>query len=144
MSVCTFFGHRECYGLNAHTLQNAIEELIHIGVDIFYIGHQGQFDAMVLGCLTELKKIYQHISFAVVLAYLPTNRPEYDLYGNCSMYPEGLEKGPPKFAIERRNNWLIDHADYCITYITHTWGGAFKFVQRAKRRGLTVINLGTR
>ena len=28
MSVCTFFGHSECYGLDAAVLQNAIENLI--------------------------------------------------------------------------------------------------------------------
>lgn len=27
-------------------------------------------------------------------------------------------------------------------YINHTWGGAYKFASMAKKRGLTVINLG--
>lgn len=141
--VCTFFGHKDCFDLDANILKNAIEELIHKGVNTFYVGHQGHFDGMVLGCLAELKKTYPNISFAVVLAYLPTQKPEYDLYSECSMYPEGQENGHPKFAISRRNKWLIDRADYCVTYITHTWGGAYKFAQRAKKKGRTMVNLGS-
>lgn len=48
MSACTFFGHRECYGLDTAVLQAAIEALIHNGVDTFYVGHQGGFDVLVL------------------------------------------------------------------------------------------------
>ncbi len=142
MSACTFFGHRECYGLDIRELQDAIENLIGKGVDTFYVGHQGGFDSMVLTCLQNLKKTYQQITFSVVLAYLPMQRAEYDLYADCSIYPEGLELCHPKFAIERCNNWMIEQSDYCICYITHTWGGAYKCTRRAKRRGLEVVNLG--
>ncbi len=31
MSVCTFFGHSECYGLDKDVLRNAIEDLIKQG-----------------------------------------------------------------------------------------------------------------
>ena len=143
MEVCTFFGHSDCYRLEAATLRRAIEELIVKGVDTFYVGHQGHFDSMVLVCLTELQKTYPNISFTVVLAYLPTQKTEYDLYSGRSMYPEGLEMGHPRFGIERRNKWMIDHASYCLCYIDHTLGGAYKFARQAKRRGLTVINLGS-
>ncbi len=143
MSACTFFGHRECYGLDIRELQDAIENVIGKGVDTFYVGHQGGFDSMVLSCLQNLKKIYQQITISVVLAYLPTQRIEYDLYADCSIYPEGLELCHPKFAIERRNRWMIDNSDFCVCYINQTWGGAYKFAQIAKRHGHKVINLGS-
>ncbi len=142
MSACTFFGHRECYGLDIEELQAAIESLIGKGVDTFYVGHQGGFDSMVLSCLQNLKKTYPQIVFSVVLSYLPTQRAEQDLYADCSIYPEGLELCHPKFAIERRNRWMIEQSDYCICCISHTWGGAYKFVRRAKHCGSEVINLG--
>ncbi len=56
------------------------------------------------------------------------------------MYPE--IEGHPKFVIERRNQWMIDHSDYCICYITHPWGGAWKFVSQARRQGKILVNLG--
>ena len=47
MSACTFFGHREYYGLPADALSNSIEILIDDGYDIFFVGNQGFFDLMV-------------------------------------------------------------------------------------------------
>ena len=140
MSVCTFFGHRECYGLDKQILQDAIKRLILQGVDTFYVGNQGQFDAMVYRCLKQFRKQYPHIRVAVVLAYLPTEKREYDQLLDA-MYPE--IEGPPRFAIERRNRWMLDHAQYCLCYIDHTWGGAYKFACFARQRNLTVLNLGS-
>lgn len=140
--ICTFFGHRECYGLDHAVLQAAMEELIQGGVDTFYVGHQGQFDSAVLSCLRRLQKSYPQIRFAVVLAYLPQKGADHDCYADCSMYPEGLEIGPPRFAIDRRNRWMITQADVCLCYINNPWGGAYKFACMAKRRGVRVQNLG--
>ena len=143
MSICTFFGHSECYGLDAAMLRNAIEDLIKQGVSEFLVGNHGQFDGMVFSCLHNLSKDYPEISYAVALAYLPTRKEDYDIYQGHSFYPEGLKIGPAKFAIERRNRYLIDSADICLCYINHTFGGAYKFARMAKRRGLEVINLGS-
>ena len=140
MSVCTFFGHSECYGLDVDTLRDAIRELIKQGADTFYVGNQGQFDAMVRGALRLLQAEHPHIRYSVVLAYLPTEKQEFEVLSD-TMYPE--IEGHPKFAIQRRNKWMIDQSDECLCYIDHTWGGAYKFAQMAKRRGLAVINLGS-
>lgn len=142
MKVCTFFGHSECYGLDAAALRNAIEDLIKQGVTEFLVGNQGQFDGMVFSCLQELSENYPEISYSVALAYLPTHKQEYDLYQGHCFYPERQEIGPARFAIERRNRYLIDSADFCLCYVNHAFGGAYKFARMAQRRGLTVLNLG--
>ena len=139
MAACTFFGHRECFGLDSQVLQQAIEELITQGVDTFYVGHQGQFDSIVYSCLKQLKREHPRIRVCVVLAYLPTEKNEYDDTTD-TMYPE--IEGHPKFAIERRNRRMVEVSEYCLCYINHTWGGAYKFAKLAKRCGKTVINLG--
>ena len=140
--ICTFFGHSECYSLDAEVLYNAIEDLICQGVTEFLVGHQGQFDAMVRHCLRALQKRYLHIRYSVVLAYLPTEKSLWEDMSD-TMYPEGIEGVHPKFAIERRNLYLIDEADMCLCYINRTFGGAYKFARIAKRKGLTMINLGS-
>lgn len=142
MSACAFFGHSDCYRLDEDMLRRTIEDLIEQGVDTFYVGNHGNFDGAVFSCLLKLKDRYPHISFAVVLAYLPTQKPEYDIYHGYSMYPE-IEGGPQRFAIERRNKWMIQASDWCVVQIDRTFGGAYKFARMAKRRGLQVINLGT-
>ena len=139
MAACTFFGHAECYGLDDRALRLAIEDLIRNGVDTFYVGNQGQFDSAVYTCLKQLRNRHPHIRVCVVLAYLPTEKNKHDDLAD-TMYPE--IEGHPKFAIERRNRWMIDHSDFLLCHINHTWGGAYKFAQLAKRRSKTVINLG--
>ena len=55
MAACTFFGHRDCPETIKTKLREALVDLItNHGVDMFYVGHQGQFDAYVH---SELKKI---------------------------------------------------------------------------------------
>lgn len=140
MTTCAFFGHRECHGLELGVLRDAIETLIRQGVTTFYVGNQGQFDSMVYSCLKQLRKFYPHIRVAVVLAYLPAETQKWaDL--SDTVYPEGIELGPQRFALERRNKWLVDHADYCLCYISHARGGAYKFARLARRRGKRVFNL---
>lgn len=141
MSVCTFFGHRDCYGLDEERLYNVLEDLIDQGIDSFYVGYQGNFDALVYRFLRQLQSVYPHIHVAVVLASLPTKKEAYGGF-STTIFPEGLENVPPKFAIERRNKWMIEAADSCVCYVQHTWGGAYKFAKMAKGRGLLLINLG--
>ena len=141
MSACTFFGHRDCYGLQEELLEQAIVELIHSGVDTFYMGHQGDFDRAARQILRKLQKVYPHIQYSVVLAYLSTEkRPGED--HTDTIFPEGLESVPRKFAISKRNEWMLQRAGYCICYLSHSWGGAYQFVQKAKRQGAAVIQLG--
>ncbi len=59
MAVCTFFGHRECPAEIKPVLRNTLEDLIlNYGVDLFYVGNQGQFDACVRSVLRELTMKY--------------------------------------------------------------------------------------
>lgn len=141
LSVCAFFGHRDCPETVKPALRDAIERLItDYGVDTFYVGNQGQFDACVRGILRQMQKMYPHIRYAVVLAYLPVRKDEYEDYSD-TVYPEGMEDGPPKFAIARRNQWLVNQADHIICYVRHSWGGAYQFSRLAKRQGKHVINI---
>ena len=139
MSACTFFGHREYYGLPADALSNSIEILIDDGYDIFFVCNQGFFDLMVYCTLKNLQKKYTHIRICLVLAYL-SDADELEDALEDAMYPE--IEGPPRFSIERRNRWMIDASDFCLCYVNHIWGGAYKFARLAKRRGLQVVNLG--
>ena len=56
------------------------------------------------------------------------------------VYPP-LEAVPLKFAIIKRNEWMIREADLVITYISHSFGGAYKSMRYAQRKKKRVINL---
>lgn len=77
MAVCTIFGHRDCPASVRAKLRAVVAELIEgRGVDRFYMGRQGAFDAMARSVLRELAEIYPHISYAVVLERLPGPKDE--------------------------------------------------------------------
>ena len=141
MPTCTFFGHRECPDDIKPKLREALIDLIeNHNVDMFYVGKQGQFDAMVRSTLKKLKQEYPLIDYAVVLAYMPGKRNDYEDYSD-TMLPEGIEAVHPRFAITWRNNWMLTHSDYVITYITHSWGGAAQFAKKASALNKSVFNL---
>ena len=141
MSECTFFGHRECPdSIKAQLRATLIDLVTNHDVDMFYVGNQGRFDAIVRSVLRGVKKEYPQINYAVVLAYMPKKQSEYDDYSD-TMIPEGIESVHPRYAISWRNNWMLQQSDYVVTYTTHSWGGAAQFAERAKRQEKTVINL---
>ena len=141
MGVCIFFGHRECPdSIKPQLCEVLIDLITGHDVDMFYVGNQGRFDAIVRGVLRELKIEYPQINYAVVLAYMPGKQTEYEDYFD-TMLPEGIESVHPRYAISWRNNWMLRQSDYVVTYITHSWGGAAQFAEKAKRQKKTVINL---
>ncbi len=140
MTACTFLGHRDCPEDMEPKLREALIDLIvHHGVEMFYVGHQGRFDAMARQILGELQREHP-IRYAVVLAYLPGKQTEYDDFAD-TMVPEGIEAVHPRYAISWRNNWMLQRSDYVVTYITHTWGGAAQLAQPARKQGKTLICL---
>ena len=142
MSVCTFFGHRDCPATIRPRLRAVLVELIERhGVEQFYVGRQGAFDAMARSVLRELAEVYSHISYAVVLERLPGPRDKAVWDFSDSIFPEGLETVLPRFAISKRNDWMLKQADFVVTYITHNWGGAAQYAEKAHRQGKRVLNL---
>lgn len=142
MAVCTFFGHRDCPETIRPRLRAVVVELIEQhGVDRFYAGQQGAFDAMARSVLRELAKVYHHISYAVVLERLPGPREKAVWDFSDTIFPEGLETVPPRFAISKRNDWMLKQADFVVTYIAHGWGGAVQYAEKAQRQGKRVLNL---
>ena len=142
MANYTFFGHRDYPETIKPKLREVLVDLIiNHNVDTFYVGHQGQFDAYVRGELKRLKKEYLQINYAVVLAYMPGKKIEYDDYSD-TILPEGIESVHPHYAISWRNNWMLKQSDFVVTYITHTWGGAYQFARKAKSLQKTVVNIG--
>ena len=76
-----------------------------------------------------------------MLAYLPKKK-DFDLTDfSDTVYPDGLENVPPRFAIDKRNRLMLDWADVVITYVCTSIGGAAKFKELAENKGKRVINL---
>lgn len=143
MAGCTIFGHHDCPIDIQPRLRDVLIRLIEeCGVDTFYIGNHGSFDAMALHVISELKSIYPHIRYITVLAYMPQKGSVADNQDyRTTILPEGIESVPRRFAIVWRNKWMLQQADYVVTYVVHTFGSAAKFAAMAKRQGKDVVNI---
>ena len=138
--VCTFFGHKDTPKEIEPTLRSTLIDLIeNKNVNVFYVGNNGNFDIMVRRQLEDLSQAYP-ITYSVVLAYLPTEKNKYDNLLN-TIYPEGLETVPKRFAISWRNKWMIQQSDIVVTYVTHNFGGAWQFKELAERINKSTIEL---
>lgn len=138
----TFFGHRDTPQTIRPALEKLLTELIEKeGARIFYVGHQGAFDAIVLQTLKWLRPVYPEISFFVVLAYMPFGSDDPHIEHAKTVFPWELDCVPRRYALDRRNRWMVDEADVVVTYAPHTFGGAAKFKALALRKGKRVIEL---
>ena len=141
IAPCTVWGHRDCPDTIKLKLREALIDLIeNHNINMFYVGNQGRFDAIVRSELRDLQRDYPRFNYAVVLAYMPSKQTEYNDYSD-TMLPEGIESVHPRYAISWRNNWMLKQSDYVVTYITHTWGGAYQYAEKARRQKKVVINL---
>ena len=139
MKTVTFFGHKDTPQETEPTLRATLLDLIiNKNATVFFVGNNGYFDAMVRNQLKELSVIYP-IRYSVVLAYLPDERNTDDM--SDTIYPEGLEKVPKRFAISWRNKWMLKQSDIVVTYVKHSFGGAAQFKELAQKQGKTVIEL---
>lgn len=97
---------------------------------------------MVLKALRCMKEKYPYISYTVVLAYMPTEKEEWNPYNfGETMLPEGIECVHPRYAISWRNKWMVNEADVVIAYVTHSWGGAVQYVEMAAKKEKQIINI---
>ena len=79
---------------------------------------------------------YPFIESVLVLPYLNKNfdAAAYD----STTYPP-LENVPPRYAIVKRNQWMVCESDVVISGVTHSWGGAAKTLGFAKCKGKVIF-----
>lgn len=141
MKICTFIGHKNAPKELEPIIESALENLIlNKNVLKFYVGTHGNFDFSVLSVLKRLKEKYKQIDYNVVLAYLPQEKEDYKDYTN-TIYPDGLEFVPKRFAIDRRNKWMIEKSDYLVCYLRQNFSNTIKYKEYAQKKGKIIINL---
>ena len=142
MKNCAFFGHSEVRENIDFRLTNVLIDLIeNENISNFYVGNHGAFDRLVTDKLRDLKKRYPHIKYSVVLAYFPSKETLCRYDPTETIYPEGLETVLPKYAIIKRNQWMIEQADVIVTYVRFSVGGAAKAKEYAERKSKRIINI---
>ena len=111
-----------------------------------YLGGYGDFDEICAIACKELKQEYRFIERLYVTPYISLSEQSkikemqnQDLC-DASIYPP-IENVPPRFAISKRNQWMLKKADLIIAYVKRTYGGAKKSLEFAKRNNKKIINI---
>ena len=144
--IITFAGHREIHkGINfKEKILSAIMENIKDRTVYFYCGGYGEFDNMCARIVYELKSENPGFKSVFVTPYISSARIaelQSDFLYDEILYAD-LERVPPRLAILRRNEYMVDKADLVIAYVDFKQGGAYKTLTYAKRKGKQIINLG--
>ena len=137
----TFCGHKEVWDREPveRWLKQVCGELISQGANEFFLGGYGHFDYMCASVLRELKEIHPQIRLILVLPYLNSTMIT-DGYDE-TVYPP-LETVPPRFAIVRRNEWMVRESDGVVAYVMRGFGGAAKTLEYARKKKKTIIYYG--
>ena len=144
--TCFFIGHRDTPESVFPSLRAAVEHHITAcGVDRFVVGHYGAFDRLAAKAVLSAKQQHPHITLTMLLPYHPTEQT-FDLPKGFdgTLYPEGLENVPRKFAIVKANQYMIEHTDYIIAYAWHTASNTSNVLQHARSRNIPICNLAER
>lgn len=148
--IITFCGHRDF--IETVKLKEKLVDIIsyfakdYIKIEL-YCGGYGSFDGFVNRCGTELKKTYSNVSSFLIVPYMTEDflksieytRKFYD----DVIYPP-IEKVPYKYAISKRNEWMVDQADLVIAFVDHSWGGAYSTYRYAIRKKKNIFNLASK
>ena len=129
----TFCGHSKINHTDGFSrwLDAILPSLIEGGATTFYLGGYGAFDGLAAAAVRKQKEIYPHIEMILVLAYL--NRDVDASRYDGTTYPP-LEKVPPRYAIVKRNEWMVGESYVVISGVTHGWGGAARILEFAQRK----------
>lgn len=141
--IVTFCGHGKITYTDEtrKQLRDTIEKLISEGADEFLLGGYGAFDIMAANAVRSLKEKYPNIRSVLVVPYIDKDfdKNTYD----CSEYPP-IERVPKRFAILKRNEWMVSRADVLVAYVDHDWGGAAKTLEYAVSKKKMIINVANR
>ena len=140
--TCFFIGHREAPESIYPELAQTVEQLIEQGVTDFYVGHYGNFDRLAARAVIAAKQQHSEVRLTMLLPYHPAERkvvlpPGFD----GSLYPQGMENVPRRFAIARVNRWMVEYCTHLVAYVTHSASNAGKVVEYALSLGIKVALL---
>ena len=126
MKRCFMIGHRDTPEKIYPLLAEAIEQHISaLGVQEFYIGHYGSFDAMAAKAVIAAKNQHPNIRLFMLLPYHPTVHPiELPEGFDGSFLPEGQENVPFRVAIPRANEYMVRYVNHLICYVDHPSNGS--------------------
>lgn len=141
----SFFGHREVFN-EEQIYQEIYKQFSELAKNsdklTCYSGGYSKFDKLCVRALLELNKQFNNIYLIYVSPYLSKSHLKSinrEIY-NEIIYPP-IENVPGKFAILKRNEWIIDNSDLIFFYAFFSFGGAVTALKYATRKNKKIIDI---
>ena len=147
--IITFIGHNSlpnCTDLYETIKRTIIENIKNSDQIFFYCGGYGDFDNICAKACRCIKNEHYNCEVLFITPYITESQQKKIKYlinahlYDSTIYPP-LENVPLKFAISKRNEWMVENADIIIAYVNRTFGGAYKTLQYARKKKKHIINL---
>jgi len=147
--IITFIGHSSI--INRDIIKKKVEGILAEKLPkgekvLFWCGGYGDFDELCASVCRRIKAERADTEIVYVTPYIsPAHQDRMKCYINSKLYDSiiypPLENVPLKFAISKRNEWMISNADIVVSYVTCSFGGAYKSLQFARRRKKQIIEI---
>ncbi len=143
-----FCGHRDVF--ERERIKEKVKEiLIYLiekkNISVFLSGGMGEFDGLCESLVIGLKDHYKDIKLCLIIPYLTKNilnNPQYyNSFYDEIIKPDFGEDIFPKYAIIKRNRYMVDNSDYIISYVIRDFGGAYKTLKYAEKSNINIINI---
>ena len=149
--TCCFTGHRTIPSEMEKAVQDWLRGVIvqlyqTYGVRYFGAGGALGFDTLAAETVLELRADWPALRLILVLPYPGQEerwaREEQRRYQDILERADKVVYTAPRYApgcFHVRNRHLVDHAGWCVAYLTRDRGGTAYTVAYAKSRGLRVV-----
>ena len=146
--IISFVGHSviSSSGIVKEMVKEQLRNIIGQEKAFCYLGGYGDFDRLCACACRELKQERVFIELVYVTPYISLSEQEkiksmqkVGLY-DSSVYPP-IENVPLRFAVLKRNEWMMSNADIVIAYVNRNYGGAYKSLLIARRKQKKIINI---
>ncbi len=121
--------------------QVLIELIENEGVELFYVGNEGNFDKMVRNELKLFSTVYTHIRFSVLTLNIPYTELTEDDFWYENICPLGKFFGGKDVTPDELKRNMIGDSHYAVTYVTNKKSSAYKYRTIAEKKGKRVIEL---
>lgn len=147
----TFCGHKNIThegvkeALTA-AIYNVLSPLSALDKVTFLCGGYGAFDGLCSKVIDEIRAqgVTPVTEKILVTPYITKSHLESIEFQRTHYddveYPP-IENAPYRFAISRRNQWMVEQADVVIAYVWHSFGGAATTLRHAYRKKKNIVRL---
>lgn len=149
LMIITFIGHRSLSAERdlAEKIRSAILANVPKNEKVsFYCGGYGDFDLLSAQVCRSLKSHFPQSELVYITPYMtPVQQKKMRYYLDEKLYDSVLyppiETVPLRYAIRKRNDWMVREADLIFSYVIRPYGGAAKALEFAKKKKKNIVDL---